>query len=206
MQTTVLNADADSSTDVAGTQLAAADSRGEDGTATRGAPRTEASDVAQQINTAAASPELVTVADEPNPGPTPEKLAAEAKKKADEEAAAKEKAEAAAAAAAKKKEEAAKRKEEQTASRSEAPKSAPVTGDDAFARLAKCESGGNAAINTGNGFYGAFQFDARTWRGNGGTGLPHQHSYEEQLRVAKNLQEARGWSPWPSCSKKLGLR
>jgi len=31
-------------------------------------------------------------------------------------------------------------------------------------RLRQCESGNNYAINTGNGYYGAYQFDASTWR------------------------------------------
>ena len=40
--------------------------------------------------------------------------------------------------------------------------------------VAACESGGNWAINTGNGFYGGLQFTMGTWRGNGGSGMPHR--------------------------------
>jgi len=36
-------------------------------------------------------------------------------------------------------------------------------------RVAACESGGNWAINTGNGYYGGVQFSAQTWRAFGGT-------------------------------------
>src|SRR5674476_313070 len=35
-------------------------------------------------------------------------------------------------------------------------------------RIAHCESGGNWAINTGNGYYGGLQFDSQTWSANGG--------------------------------------
>lgn len=78
-----------------------------------------------------------------------------------------------------------------------------------FDRLAKCESGGNWAINTGNGFYGGVQFDQRTWLGNGGGAyaqLPSDATREQQIDIASRVQAARGWSPWPSCSVKVGLR
>ena len=42
--------------------------------------------------------------------------------------------------------------------------------------VAACESGGNWAINTGNGYYGGLQFTMGTWRANGGTGSPHNAS------------------------------
>ena len=73
-------------------------------------------------------------------------------------------------------------------------------------RLAQCESGGNWAINTGNGYYGGLQFLLSTWRANGGSGYPHQNSREEQIRVAENLRATSGFAPWPACSRKLGLR
>lgn len=79
-----------------------------------------------------------------------------------------------------------------------------ATADD-FAALRQCESGNNYAINTGNGFYGAYQFDARTWQGLGFSGLPHQASPATQDEAAYKLYDSRGWSPWPACSRKLGL-
>jgi peptidoglycan hydrolase-like protein with peptidoglycan-binding domain len=79
-------------------------------------------------------------------------------------------------------------------------------GGSVWDRLAQCESGGNWSINTGNGYYGGLQFLASTWRANGGTGLPHQNSREEQIRVAENLRSQAGFAPWPACSRKLGLR
>ena len=72
--------------------------------------------------------------------------------------------------------------------------------------LANCEAGGNWAINTGNGYYGGLQFNLGTWRANGGTGMPHQASREEQIAVGQRVQTSQGWGAWPSCARKLGLR
>jgi Transglycosylase-like domain len=77
---------------------------------------------------------------------------------------------------------------------------------DPWAQLRQCESGGNYSTNTGNGYYGAYQFDIGTWRAYGGSGLPSDASPAEQDRRAKMLYRARGWAPWPACSRKLGLR
>lgn len=72
--------------------------------------------------------------------------------------------------------------------------------------LAECESGGNWAINTGNGYYGGLQFNLQTWRAYGGTGYPHENSRAQQIAVAEKLRDARGgYGAWPSCSSKLGL-
>jgi hypothetical protein len=79
-----------------------------------------------------------------------------------------------------------------------------ATADD-FARLRQCESGGNYAINTGNGFYGAYQFDTGTWHGLGYPGLPSAAPPAMQDEAAYKLYDSRGWSPWPACSRKLGL-
>jgi hypothetical protein len=79
-----------------------------------------------------------------------------------------------------------------------------ATADD-FARLRQCESGNNYAINTGNGYYGAYQFNLSTWHGLGYSGYPHQATPATQDRAAHELQADRGWSPWPACSRKLGL-
>ncbi|MBN2622337.1 MAG: transglycosylase family protein [Acidimicrobiales bacterium] len=71
--------------------------------------------------------------------------------------------------------------------------------------LADCESGGNWAANTGNGYYGGLQFSASTWQSVGGTGLPHEHSRETQIHFGQVLQARSGWGQWPHCSAKLGL-
>ena len=62
-------------------------------------------------------------------------------------------------------------------------------GSTVWDRLAQCESGGNWAINTGNGYYGGLQFSPATWKSNGGTGMPHQASREEQIRIAENVRQ-----------------
>lgn len=71
-------------------------------------------------------------------------------------------------------------------------------------RLRQCESGNNYAINTGNGYYGAYQFDLGTWRSVGGAGYPHQASPATQDALALKLWRQRGWSPW-TCARILGL-
>ncbi|MFC5995891.1 transglycosylase family protein [Pseudonocardia hispaniensis] len=73
-------------------------------------------------------------------------------------------------------------------------------------RLAQCESSGNWAINTGNGFSGGLQFTPSTWRAFGGTGLAHNASREQQIAVAERVLAVQGWGAWPACSSKLGLR
>lgn len=78
--------------------------------------------------------------------------------------------------------------------------------DSDFDRLASCESGGRWDLNTGNGYFGGLQFSASTWHANGGAGLPHERSREEQIEVARRTWRARGWSPWPWCSRHVGLR
>lgn len=72
--------------------------------------------------------------------------------------------------------------------------------------LAQCESGGNWAINTGNGYYGGVQFLPSSWAAVGGTGLPHEASREEQIARARILLAYQGWGAWPACSARLGLR
>ena len=74
-----------------------------------------------------------------------------------------------------------------------------------FERLAQCESGGNWAISTGNGYYGGLQFNLSTWRGVGYSGYPHQASKATQIAAGQKLHSRSGWSPWPACSRKLGL-
>ena len=73
-------------------------------------------------------------------------------------------------------------------------------------RLAGCESGGNWHINTGNGYYGGLQFNLGTWHAYGGTGLPSDHSREDQIAVATRLRDASGgYGAWPACAARLGL-
>jgi LysM repeat protein len=81
-----------------------------------------------------------------------------------------------------------------------------AVGGSVWDRLARCESGGNWSINTGNGYSGGLQFSAGTWQANGGSGSAHNASRAEQIRVAQRVQASQGWGAWPSCSSRLGLR
>jgi hypothetical protein len=67
--------------------------------------------------------------------------------------------------------------------------------------IAACESGGDPTTDTGNGFYGKYQFDLATWQGVGGTGNPAQASEAEQDRRATILYARAGASPWPVCGR-----
>ena len=81
-----------------------------------------------------------------------------------------------------------------------------AAGSSVWDSLAQCESGGNWAINTGNGYYGGLQFSLGTWQAYGGTGLPSQASRETQIAIATKLRDASGgYGAWPGCSAKLGL-
>src|SRR3954469_2225672 len=73
-------------------------------------------------------------------------------------------------------------------------------------KVAQCESGGNWATSTGNGFHGGLQFTASTWRSFGGSGMAHQARRTEQIAVAERVLDAQGWKAGPACSRKLGLR
>lgn len=78
--------------------------------------------------------------------------------------------------------------------------------DGEWDQVAKCESGGNWAINTGNGYYGGLQFSLSTWRAYGGPGYPHQQSRETQIAIAEKVRAATGgYGSWPHCSQSLGL-
>jgi uncharacterized protein YabE (DUF348 family) len=91
------------------------------------------------------------------------------------------------------------------------PEPAPVanyaSGGTVWDQLAQCESGGNWAINTGNGYYGGLQFSLSTWHAYGGPGYPHENSRETQIMIAERVRAADGggYSSWPACSQSLGL-
>jgi hypothetical protein len=68
--------------------------------------------------------------------------------------------------------------------------------------IAQCESGGNWAINTGNGYQGGLQFTSGTWHANGGSGSANGASREEQIRVAENVLHSQGIGAWPLCGRR----
>src|SRR4051794_41656773 len=79
-----------------------------------------------------------------------------------------------------------------------APSAQAASADD-FARLRMCESGGNYQTNTGNGFYGAYQFAAGTWHGLGHSGLPSDASAATQAAAARTLLSQPGSAPPSAC-------
>ncbi len=83
------------------------------------------------------------------------------------------------------------------------------SGGSVWDSLAQCESGGNWAIDTGNGLYGGVQLDRGTWLSNGGGAyapLPSKATREQQILIAEKVRAVRGFFPWSSCARKLGLR
>lgn len=83
------------------------------------------------------------------------------------------------------------------------PVVAPAGG--VWAALRECESGGDYTTNTGNGFFGAYQFLPSTWSGLGYPGMPHEASPAMQDAAAQDLQARSGWGQWPHCAAELGL-
>ncbi|MEO3936610.1 transglycosylase family protein [Dermatophilaceae bacterium Soc4.6] len=74
--------------------------------------------------------------------------------------------------------------------------------------VAACESGGNWAINTGNGFYGGLQFTNSTWLGYGGGAYAPRAdlaSKSAQITIAQRTLASQGPGAWPVCSVRAGL-
>jgi resuscitation-promoting factor RpfE len=75
--------------------------------------------------------------------------------------------------------------------------------------VAGCESGGNWAINTGNGYYGGLQFSRATWQAFGGHRFARtadRARKPEQIRIAEKVRSQQGWGAWPACSRRIGVR
>ncbi|MCV7172875.1 transglycosylase family protein, partial [Mycobacterium manitobense] len=78
--------------------------------------------------------------------------------------------------------------------------------DGEWDQVASCESGGNWAINTGNGYHGGLQFSPSTWSGHGGgeyAPSAFQATKEEQIAVAERVLASQGKGAWPTCGKAL---
>ena len=81
--------------------------------------------------------------------------------------------------------------------------------DGEWDKVARCESGGNWAINTGNGFYGGVQFNQSTWERHGGLRYAPRADLatrEEQIAIAEVTRARQGWGAWPVCSVRTGVR
>jgi hypothetical protein len=91
-------------------------------------------------------------------------------------------------------------KERPAPTSSPAPAANYASGGTIWDRIAACESGGNWATNTGNGYYGGLQFTLGTWAAYGGQGRPDQQSREAQIAVAERVAAAEGgYGAWPVC-------
>ena len=74
-----------------------------------------------------------------------------------------------------------------------------------LAKIRDCESGGNYSDNTGNGYYGAYQFSESTWLGLGFSGYPNSNPPSIQDQAAALLARRSGWGQWPTCALLAGL-
>jgi hypothetical protein len=73
-----------------------------------------------------------------------------------------------------------------------------------LAKLRACEAGGQPdpyRTNTGNGFYGAYQFTVSSWYAVGGRGMPQNATPAEQDYRAVRLLHLQGPGAWPVCSR-----
>lgn len=78
--------------------------------------------------------------------------------------------------------------------------------DGEWEQVAACESGGNWAINTGNGYQGGLQFSPSTWAAHGGgqfASAANLASKEEQIAIAEQVLANQGRGAWPVCGRGL---
>ena len=81
-----------------------------------------------------------------------------------------------------------------------APAANYASGSSVWDQIAACESGGNWATNTGNGYYGGLQFNLGTWQSYGGVSRPDLTSREYQISIAEKVRAASGgYGAWPHC-------
>jgi hypothetical protein len=73
-------------------------------------------------------------------------------------------------------------------------------------KLRLCESGNHYRENTGNGYYGAYQFASSTWHSLGFHGRPDRAKHVTQDRAARRMHRQSGWHAWPSCARTEHLR
>ncbi|MUL85813.1 MULTISPECIES: transglycosylase family protein [unclassified Mycolicibacterium] len=78
--------------------------------------------------------------------------------------------------------------------------------DGEWDQVARCESGGNWAINTGNGYHGGLQFSPGTWSSNGGAEYApsaFMATKDQQIAVAERVLARQGKGAWPVCGHGL---
>ncbi|MEU8778086.1 transglycosylase family protein [Streptomyces sp. NPDC048606] len=82
------------------------------------------------------------------------------------------------------------------------------TSSSTWDRVAACESGGNWASDTHNGFSGGLQFTATDWKAFGGdrfAARADEAGRGQQIQVARNVLRAQGPRAWPVCGEAAGL-
>jgi resuscitation-promoting factor RpfA len=73
-------------------------------------------------------------------------------------------------------------------------------------QVARCESGGNWSINTGNGYYGGLQFSPSTWSAFGGgmfATSADKATRDQQIVIAEKVLARQGRGAWPVCGRGL---
>jgi hypothetical protein len=78
--------------------------------------------------------------------------------------------------------------------------------DGEWDQVARCESGGNWGINTGNGYFGGVQFNAGTWASHGGgqyAPSAQLATRDQQIAVAERVLATQGRGAWPVCGHPL---
>jgi hypothetical protein len=77
---------------------------------------------------------------------------------------------------------------------------------DGWYRLRLCEAGNDYTKNTGNGYFGAYQYSLSTWNNYGGYARPDLAPAEVQDAKAQADFARRGASPWPHCGMYLAAK
>ncbi|WP_197506984.1 transglycosylase family protein, partial [Mycobacterium sp. 852002-50816_SCH5313054-b] len=78
--------------------------------------------------------------------------------------------------------------------------------DGEWDQVARCESGGNWGINTGNGYHGGVQFSSSTWAAHGGgqyAPSAELATKDQQIAVAERVLATQGKGAWPVCGGPL---
>jgi resuscitation-promoting factor RpfA len=78
--------------------------------------------------------------------------------------------------------------------------------DGEWDQVARCESGGNWGINTGNGYLGGLQFTPGTWSAHGGgqyAPAANMASKDQQIAIAERVLASQGRGAWPVCGHGL---
>ncbi|MFE3429756.1 transglycosylase family protein [Streptomyces sp. NPDC059171] len=86
--------------------------------------------------------------------------------------------------------------------------SAGAASGEVWEKVAACESSGNWAVNTGNGYYGGLQFSGSTWAAFGGTQYAPRADLatrDQQIAIAERVLDGQGPGAWPTCSVRAGL-